>query len=449
MFRRSTYTVRRRILQGRHRERRSWFTFVSKYFSRSQKGQSSQGHALQAKTKLTTNPGLADLRNGTVFTNQLEAIIPTKSIATYRVMNELGEVVNPDWSSSIPNEKLLKIYKTMSLASTIDNVLYDAQRQGRISFYMPNLGEYAASVSSMAALEDTDEVMLQYRELGACLWRGLPLQQVCDQCCGNMDGNDKGRQMPVHYGSSELKLHTVSSTLATQMPQASGIGYALKREGQGRVIICYFGEGAASEGDAHAAFGLASTLRCNTIFFCRNNGYAISTPVDEQYAGDGIASRAPGYGMPSFRVDGNDFLAVYEATALAREICSQGNKAVMVEAMTYRGGDHSTSDDSSRYRSKDNMIQWATEDNPVHRARKYLINQGLWTEEEETELQKDIKKQVINCLVKAENKLLPSIKYLFDEVYHEKPESLKRQEQECLSHIAKYPGNYPTKKFAK
>jgi len=422
MFRRSTYTVKRRILQG---------------------------HALQAKAKLTTNTEPGNLRGGTVFTNLLEVIVPTQSIATYRVLNELGEVINPEWSSSIPNEKLIKIYKTMSLASTIDNVLYDAQRQGRISFYMPNLGEYAATVGSAAALEDTDEVMLQYRELGACLWRGLPLQQVCDQCCGNMDGNDKGRQMPVHYGSNELKLHTVSSTLATQMPQASGIGYALKREGLGRVAICYFGEGAASEGDAHAAFGLASTLRCNTLFFCRNNGYAISTPSNEQYAGDGIASRAPGYGMPSFRVDGNDFLAVYEATVLARAICSQENKAVMVEAMTYRGGDHSTSDDSTRYRSKDDMIQWATTDNPVHRARNYLINQGLWTEEEETELQTDLKKQVISCLVKAENKLLPSIKSVFEDVYSDKPESLKRQEQECHAHIAKYPGNYPTKKCAK
>jgi len=423
MFRRSTYNVRRRILQIK---------------------------GLQSSTKATvTTQATSDLRCGTVFTSELEAYIPKQPMATYRVLNELGEVVNPMWKSSIANEKLLKIYKTMSLTATIDSVLYDAQRQGRISFYMPNLGEYAAAVSSAAALEETDEVMLQYRELGACLWRGLSLQQVCDQCCGNMDGNDKGRQMPVHYGSSELKLHTISSTLATQMPQASGIGYALKREGKGRVVICYFGEGAASEGDAHAAFGLASTLRCNTLFFCRNNGYAISTPTDQQYAGDGIASRAPGYGMPTFRVDGNDFLAVYDATEKARSICSQQNKAVMVEAMTYRGGDHSTSDDSSRYRSKDDMIQWATSDHPVLRARNYLINQGIWSDAEETELVKDLKKQVIESLVKAENKLLPSIKYLFDEVYDDKPEFLKKQEQECLSHIAKYPGNYPTKKYAK
>lgn len=422
MFRRITYTVKRRILQ-------------------------SQG--IQTSTFATANSQTVDLRSSTVFTTELEAYTHKKLIPTYRVMNEFGEIVNPDWSCSISNEKLLKMYKTMVLTSTIDSVLYDAQRQGRISFYMPNVGEYATTVGSAAALKDTDELMLQYRELGACLWRGLSLQQVCDQCCGNMDGNDKGRQMPVHYGSKDLKLHTISSTLATQMPQASGIGYALKREGKGRVIICYFGEGAASEGDAHAAFGLASTLRCNTLFFCRNNGYAISTPTEEQYAGDGISSRAPGYGMPTFRVDGNDFLAVYDATVMARAICAQENKAVMVEAMTYRGGDHSTSDDSTRYRSKENMHKWATTDNPVHRARMYLVNQGLWTDDEETELQKDLKKQVIESLVKAENKLLPSIKYLFDEVYDTKPESLKRQEQDCLSHIAKYPGNYPTKKYAK
>jgi len=334
------------------------------------------------------------------------------------------------------------------MANNIDSVLYDAQRQGRISFYMPCVGEHASTVGSAAALDDEDEIMLQYRELGACLWRGLPLQQVCDQCCGNLDGNDKGRQMPVHYGSSELKLHTVSSTLSTQMPQASGIGYALKREGKGRVIICYFGEGAASEGDAHAAFGLASTLKCNTIFFCRNNGYAISTPVEEQYAGDGIASRATGYGMPAFRVDGNDFLAVYDATLMARNICALENTPVLIEAMSYRGSDHSTSDDSTRYRSKEDMNKWATDDNPVDRARKYLINNAMWTAPEDEELLRDVKKQVIESLVKAENKLLPGIKYLFEEVYSTMPESLKKQQEECWSHIKKYPANYPQKKYA-
>ena len=131
---------------------------------------------------------------------------------------------------------------------------------------------------------------------------------------------------------------------------AAGAAYAFKRAQNGAIVICYFGEGAASEGDAHAAFNFAATLDCPIIFFCRNNGYAISTPVNEQYKGDGIAVRGPAFGMDTIRVDGNDVFAVYNATRAARDICINENRPVLIEAMTYRIGHHSTSDDSSAYR---------------------------------------------------------------------------------------------------
>ena len=123
-----------------------------------------------------------------------------------------------------------------------------------------------------------------------------------------------GRQMPVHYGSKEHNFVTISSTLATQMPQASGAAYGIKRTNPGHCVICYFGDGAASEGDAHAAFNFAATLSCPVIFFCRNNGYAISTPVQDQYRGDGIAGRGPSYGMPAIRVDGKDWFVAHNST---------------------------------------------------------------------------------------------------------------------------------------
>lgn len=140
--------------------------------------------------------------------------------------------------------------------------------------------------------------------------------------------------MPIHYGSKPLNFVTISSPLATQIPQAAGAAYALK--GQNRVVVCYFGEGAASEGDAHAAFNFATTLASPVIFFCRNNGYAISTPSAEQYRGDGIAGRGAGYGMNSLRVDGNDALAVYNATRYAKEYALKESKPVLIEALTYR-----------------------------------------------------------------------------------------------------------------
>jgi 2-oxoisovalerate dehydrogenase E1 component alpha subunit len=186
----------------------------------------------------------------------------------------------------------------------------------------------------------TKRVLGQYREMGVLLWRGFSLPSVMGQCLGNEeDTGTKGRQMPVHFGSPEHHFHTISSPLATQIPQAAGVGYALKkdptRQGKSCAVV-YFGEGAASEGDFHAGMLLASVLGCPTIFFCRNNGFAISTPAAEQYAGDGIASRGPGYGVKTIRVDGNDALAVLSVMREARKYAIQESKPVLVEATTYR-----------------------------------------------------------------------------------------------------------------
>jgi len=149
----------------------------------------------------------------------------------------------------------------------MDNVLYDVQRQGRISFYMPNLGEEAAHLGSTAALDLNDMVLAQYRELGVLLWRDFPMEQCMNQCFSNDLDYGKGRQMPVHYGSKKFSYQTISSPLGTQIPQASGAAYGLKLQKKPQVAICYFGEGAASEGDFHPALNFAATLKCPVIFF--------------------------------------------------------------------------------------------------------------------------------------------------------------------------------------
>ncbi|CAD7705119.1 unnamed protein product [Ostreobium quekettii] len=168
------------------------------------------------------------------------------------------------------------------------------------------------------------------------------------QCYGNKLEPAKGRQMPIHYGASDLNVHTISSTLATQLPHAVGAGFALKARQQPNVAAAYFGDGASSEGDFHAAMNFAAALSIPMVFICRNNGYAISTPVKEQYKGDGVAGRGPCYGMATIRVDGGDPRAVYSATALARKLALENSCPVLIESMAYRSGHHSTSDDSSR-----------------------------------------------------------------------------------------------------
>lgn len=250
--------------------------------------------------------------------------------------------------------------------------------------------------------------------------------------------------MPVHYGAKRLNYQTISSPLATQIPQAVGAAYSYKLAGKQAVAVCYFGEGAASEGDFHAGFNFASTLEVPIIFFCRNNGYAISTPSSEQFRGDGIASRAAGYGMHVIRVDGNDLLAVRMATAEARRVAIEKSCPVLIEAMTYRASHHSTSDDSTRYRSVAEIKHWQELYEPVKRFRVYMEDRGWWDAEKETLLRDSERLGVLTAIDVAEAKGKPDVQGLFTDVFKEMPYHLAKQEHGMRQHVAKYPEHYST-----
>ncbi|KAL3316315.1 hypothetical protein Ciccas_005041 [Cichlidogyrus casuarinus] len=382
----------------------------------------------------------------TKFVNELNPVLPNDNAAIpiYRIMDLHGDIVS---SSSVPKqfdtEKLVDIYKQMVTLNLMDNILYQSQRQGRISFYMTNFGEEATHFGSASALKDDDLIYAQYREAGVLMYRGFTLDQIMNQCYSNSLDPAKGRQMPVHYGSKALHFSTISSPLGTQLPIAVGSAYAYKREGKGRVVACYFGEGAASEGDAHAAFNFSATLNCPILFICRNNGYAISTSAKEQYAGDGIAGRGVALGMCTIRVDGNDFFAVYEATRWAREFAQKENKPVLLEAMTYRVGHHSTSDDSSAYRSKEEVDTWIKNDNPITRMRSYLEKNKWWTPDQEKELTKAKRKEILDAFNRAEATKKPNPLHMFSDVYQDLTPRLRRQMEETKSHLAKYGQHYP------
>ena len=202
------------------------------------------------------------------------------------------------------------------------------------------------------------------------------------------------------------------------------------------------GEGAASEGDFHAALNIASTTESPVIFFCRNNGYAISTPSSEQYRGDGIVSRGAGYGMYSIRVDGNDILAVYFATLEAKRVALSENRPVLIEAMTYRIGHHSTSDDSSAYRSKTEVAAQTT-NSPLSRFRLYLESIGLWSDQQETEFKTETRKKVLASFENAEKQLKPRVSEMFGDVYDQLPPLLNEQKMELENLMKQYPDMYP------
>ncbi|KAM7204901.1 2-oxoisovalerate dehydrogenase subunit alpha, mitochondrial [Naviculisporaceae sp. PSN 640] len=376
------------------------------------------------------------------------------ALPTYRAVDQHGEIVDPSFKPDLSDEAVIKLYRDMLTVSIMDLIMFDAQRQGRLSFYMVSAGEEAVSVGSASALTPDDVIFCQYREQGVFQQRGFKLSDFMNQLFANQKDPGRGRNMPVHYGSRELNIHTISSPLATQLPQASGAAYALKIQRMQdptippRVVVGYFGEGAASEGDFHAALNMAATRSCPVIFICRNNGYAISTPTLEQYRGDGIASRGLGYGIETIRVDGNDFWAVREATKKARELALQGEgKPVLIEAMTYRVSHHSTSDDSFAYRARVEVEDWKRRDNPIARLRKWMESKGIWDENKEKEARDSIRRDILKAFSEAEKEKKPPIRAMFEDIYEELTPDLKQQMKELKSQLERYPDEYELGNF--
>ena len=364
------------------------------------------------------------------------------SIPTLKVTNADGTVIKGATLPKIDEALAKRIYDTCVFTQVLDERMLGAQRQGRISFYMTCIGEEAAVIGSAAALEDKDVILAQYREHAALRYRGFTTEQFMNQMFSNEKDLGKGRQMPIHYGCADLNYHTVSSPLGTQIPQATGVAYSMKMNGDKSVAICYFGEGAASEGDFHAGLNMAATLKAPTLFFCRNNGYAISTPSSEQFAGNGIASRGVGYGMHTIRFDGNDMLAVLLATQAAREFAVENNQPVLLEAMTYRVGAHSSSDDPTGYRSKEEENEWREQD-PVGRFKAWMMAQGWLTEEESEALYAKYREEVLAQVKVSEKIDAPAIEELITDVYDVPTPALQKQLEELKQHVKKYPESYP------
>ncbi|MBY6019785.1 thiamine pyrophosphate-dependent dehydrogenase E1 component subunit alpha [Halomonas denitrificans] len=364
------------------------------------------------------------------------------AIPTLKILQADGTAYEQAVMPMIDKALALRIYDTCAFIRVLDERMLAAQRQGRISFYMTCTGEEAAVTGSAAALEAQDMIMAQYREQAALRYRGFTTEQFMNQMFSNAKDLGKGRQMPIHYGSQALNYMTISSPLGTQIPQAAGYAYGQKLAGDPAVTICYFGEGAASEGDFHAGLNMAAVHQAPVIFFCRNNGYAISTPANEQFAGDGIAPRGAGYGIKTIRVDGNDMLAVLAATQQARAIALSEQCPVLIEAMTYRLGAHSSSDDPTGYRSREEEAKWREHD-PVLRYKLWLINKGWWSEAEDEALYQTYREEVLAAVKVAEKIPAPGLDTLVSDVYDQVPRHLAEQLDSVREQIKLYPEQYP------
>lgn len=356
--------------------------------------------------------------------------VPNRSVdlaqlGVERVLGPDGRA-DPSQDPRLDKDLVLRIYEAMTRARIIDERMLLLQRQGRVGFHVGFRGEEAAVIASTAALRDQDWIFPCYRELGALLWRGFSLQTYLDNMYGNADDVVHGRQMPDHFTSKKLCYASVSSPIGTQITHAVGYAWAAKLRREDIVTATFFGEGGTSSSDFHAGMNFAGVYKVPTVFLCRNNRWAISTPPDKQTASESFAGKAVAYGMRGVRCDGNDALAVYRTVREAVQRAAKGDGPTLIELLTYRLGGHSTSDDPKAYRSEEEVESQRKQD-PILRLRRHLEVLGAWNERDEKSLVERVESELKQHIEIAEKKPTPELETLFNDVYAERPWHLTEQ----------------------
>jgi 2-oxoisovalerate dehydrogenase E1 component alpha subunit len=359
-----------------------------------------------------------------------------------RVLKDDGKTTGP-WNPHLEPEVLQAGLRHMMLTRAFDDRMQRVQRQGKISFYVKSTGEEAVSVAQCMALRPGDMLFPSYRNQGLQITRGRKLVDLMCQCLSNTRDMCKGRQMPIMYHSREGNLFSISGNLTTQYPQAVGWAMAAAMKGEDNLAASWIGDGSTAEPDFHHALTFASVYQAPVILNVVNNQWAIST--FQAFAGgsrEPFAARGPGYGIPGIRVDGNDFLAVYAVTEWAAERARTGAGPTLIEHVTYRASAHSTSDDPSRYRPREDWDAWPLGD-PIKRLKQHLVQLGQWTDKQHEILEQELEKHAADSWKEAVAygtmsegpSLDPS--NMFEDVYKEMPEHLKKQRAQMLAERGK------------
>lgn len=357
------------------------------------------------------------------------------STSLIRVLDEGHRAVGP-WDPHLEPTDLQVGLRHMLATRALDDRMQRAQRQGKISFYIRSTGEEAVAVAQAMALRPTDMLFPSYRQQGLHIARGRNVSDLMCQCLSNSHDMCKGRQMPIMYHWGSGNIFSVSGNLTTQVPQAVGWAMAAAIKGEDHIAATWTGEGATAEADFHHALTFAAVYRAPVIINVVNNQWAIST--FQGFAGgeqQTFAARGPGYGIPGLRVDGNDFLAIHAVTQWAAERARKGAGATLIEHVTYRAGPHSTSDDPSRYRPKDEWKAFPLGD-PIERLKQHLIAIGAWSEDQHRQLEQQAEalvaenwKEAVSHGTMTDGPTLDPDS-LFEDVFKQMPEHLRRQRDE-------------------
>ena len=348
-------------------------------------------------------------------------LIETFSVEWLQIRDEDGNC-DEELLPPLSYEQVKKLFEWMVLARTFDEKAFKLQREGRLGTYASILGQEAAQIGSAFALRPTDWMFPAFREPGASFVRGLPMHMILQYWAGD----ERGSQIP-----EGLNDFPISIPVATQIPIAVGVALAAKSKGDPIAVMAFMGDGATSKGDFHEGLNFAGVFSAPVVFVCQNNQWAISVPLRRQTAAKTLAQKAFAYGFPGIQVDGNDVFAVYRAATEALTRAREGKGPSLIECVTYRVGDHTTADDASRYRDRDEVERWKQKD-PIERLRKYMEKGGLWSKSYDQAVRLESKEKVEQAVHEQESFPPPDPRDIFRFTFQDLTAELKDQMERFL-----------------
>ena len=351
-------------------------------------------------------------------------VVEEFKVSMLKILDEEGncdEALKP----TLTDDQVKQLYELMVLTRRFDELALKLQREGRIGTYPSSRGQEATQVASAYALEATDWLFPAFREAGAYITRGWPMDMQYQYWAGD----ERGSKLP-----ENSRIFTISIPVGTQVPHAVGFAWAAKIRGDKIAVLVYLGDGATSEGDVHEGMNFAGVFKVPAVLLIQNNQWAISLPRSKQTAAETLAQRAFSYGFEGLQVDGNDAFAVYKSTKEALDKARSGNGPTLIECVTYRMADHTTSDDAQRYRTNRELEEWARRD-PIERLRKYMKKIGLSNDEYEKKVQAEAAEKVRLAVDGFESAKPPEIRDLFAWTYAELPPNLKKQYEDLARSV--------------
>ncbi|MCG8506647.1 MAG: thiamine pyrophosphate-dependent enzyme [Sphingomonadales bacterium] len=353
-----------------------------------------------------------------------------QALGIRQVIDQDGKPTGNLPDPGLSKDDCLMFYRVMTLLRAIDQRGWTLQRSGRIAFWIPICGQEAVQVGATHAMDREDWIFRAHREMAPWIMRGEPLDLMFAQFFGAEAEPQRGRRLPCLIGSRKIKLVSSSTQVGAYIPHGAGAGWAAKLMGSDEVVLSFFGDGATSRGEFHSAMNFAGIHKPQVVFVCVNNGWAVTTPLDRQTAQEDFAAKGAAYGLPNLRVDGNDPLAVYAVVKEARDR-AKAEGPTLIEAITYRLGFHTSSDNPDLYRKKDECDDWARWD-PIVRMRRYLEHAGWWTEADEAELAERQAAEIQDAVERAEKMPVPGPTSQFDDLYEDSNWMLEEQKARLL-----------------